>query len=66
MTPSCDIHLRDDGSIDLDHYRRAAARERQQRLRLTGETLAATARWIFAAIADWSAAALHRPRPLVR
>jgi hypothetical protein len=39
MTRSPDVHLRPDGSIDLDHYRRAAAEERAKAVRLAHDRI---------------------------
>ncbi len=52
MTASSDIRRHPDGSIDFDHYRRAAARERQQAFRRTFDWFAAVARRAAAMLAN--------------
>jgi hypothetical protein len=54
MTASSDIRRHPDGSIDFDHYRRAAARERQQAFRRTFDQFAALARRAVAMLANRS------------
>jgi hypothetical protein len=66
MTASSDIRRRPDGSIDFDHYRHAAARERQQTLRQTFGRLAAVARRAAAMLAERSARTSSRPGSLAR
>ena len=39
MTPSPDVHYRSDGSVDIDHYRRVAARERAKAVRLAHDRI---------------------------
>jgi hypothetical protein len=62
MTLSPDVRFHDDGSIDFDHYRRVAARERQEKLRRAYGRFAAAVAKLLSALADRPARPLPRPR----
>lgn len=66
ITRSFDIRRNPDGSIDFDHYRRAAARERQQTLRQAFEPCAGALGRLAALIIARSIRIVASSRMLVR
>ena len=64
-TPS-NVRRRDDGSIDIDHYRRAAMRQRAAARRHMSRRLAAAISRIVGALSAMAPGRLPAPQPAAR
>lgn len=66
MSTSPNVRRRDDGSIDIDHYRRAAMRQRAAARRHMRRRLAAAISRIIAALSAKAPGRLPTPQPAAR